>query len=310
MNSVSVIIPTFNRYEELIATLPQIATYIDEQSELIIFDQSTEYDPRQKISEIKTALGSVNFKFFHCKVPSVPLAWNTAASHAEKEILLFLDDDINVDFNVLDAHKKKYIEKPNIVGVAGGYYASSRDRIWVPSSRKGNATALAGVNVSIRADVFKKSGAASSFKKPFAGFDWELAEHISFKHGKLAVGDDILVFHRAPANGGCGNQSVRDQNWYYGAYHNHFLWMLSRKLPLFITRLPRHFYWISRYCVPKRATFMSKGFFKNAVVRGFIDAIKTYQSDQFTRSSRKARDDEYSLVCSNSTSDRAARSNY
>jgi len=283
MEFVSIIIPTYNRAEELLLTLPQIVKYMDENSELIIMDQSDNYDPIDNIEELKHILEGINVKHYHCKVPSVPLAWNTAANLAIGDILLFIDDDIDINFNLLDGHRKHYLNNPSIVGVAGGYYASSLDRVWVPSSNNGTATTLAGVNSSFKRDVFLEAGSASAFVKSFAGFDWELAEHFVKNYGKLAVGDDVLVFHRAPAIGGCQNQAAKGIKWYYGCYFNHSLWILWRKFPFNLSRLPRHFYWIYRYCTPKKELLLSLDFWREAVFKGMKDANQQYKKDSKSR---------------------------
>lgn len=279
MDFVSIIIPTYNRLDELVITLPQIVKCMDENSELIIFDQSDKYAPIEHVDELTNLLDGVNVKYYHCSVPSVTLAWNTAAKLAKGTLILFLDDDINIDINIVEAHRKYYENNTNVFGVAGGYYASRYDRVWVPSSRKGVATTLAGVNTSFRKEAFLHSGGcATSFIKPFAGFDWELAEHVNQGRGKISVGDDALVFHRAPASGGCENQKERGVEWYYGCYHNHMLWMLHRRFPQCLTQLPRHFYSLIRYCLPKRQLFFSYHFFRDSIFKGIVDAFKIYRS--------------------------------
>jgi len=279
MDFVTVIIPTFNRFVDLLATLPQVAKFLDVDSELIVFDQSNEYDPAIFIDELENILSGVNAKYIHCKTPSVPLAWNTAVKQSKGDIVLFLDDDINLDENVIEKHRAYYINDPTIVGVAGSYYASSYKRPWVPSGRNGSASTLAGVNVSFRKNIFLKAGAASGFIPPFAPFDWEIAEYISTYFGPLAVGSDIFVFHRAPSQGGCENQAERGVNWYYGCYHNHVLWILHRQFPLNILRIPRHLYWLIKYCRPRRKLLYRPGFWRNSIFKAIKEALKTYNRD-------------------------------
>lgn len=292
MDFVSVVIPTYNRLEELLITLPQVVRYLDGNSELIISDQSDEYDPSEHIDSLNSVLGGANVKYYHCSKPSVTLAWNTAAKLARGSIILFLDDDINLDIDIIDAHRKYYENNPDIVGVAGGYYASSYEKVWIPSSRNGVAMTLAGVNTSFRKDIFQESGCATSFIRPFAGFDWELAEYINQNFGEIAVGDDALVFHRAPASGGCENQKERGVSWYYGCYHNHTLWILHRRLPHKLTQLPRHFYSLIKYCTPNSKLFFSYPFFRNAIMNAIIDAHRLYRREGCIRVSASLNQNE------------------
>lgn len=299
----SVIIPTYNRKEDLLITLPQVLKYLDDKSELIIFDQSSDYTPEEIMNDIEKLKIDKNFSYYHCSVPSVTLAWNTAAYLAKGEILLFIDDDIDIDFNFINSHRLKYQETPEIIGVAGGYYASAKERIWSPSSRKGCASTIAGVNVSFLREVFIKAGAASNYLKPFAPFDWEIAEFFGIHYGKITVGSDILVFHRAPANGGCENQSTRGVNWYLGCYTNHFIWMLNREFPHNITRLPRHLYSMLKYCLPNRKLLLSKDFIINAIFKAMKNAYKTNKASSNKRATEKNHEHAYNLFMQNTKSD-------
>lgn len=292
--SVSIIIPTFNRLKELVLTLPQIIELLDDDRELIVFDQSnTDQDEALEKSVLGMMQGP-NCRFIRASVPSVPLAWNTAARLAKGEVLIFLDDDIDVDHDVIAAHLNHYKKDPKISGVAGGYYASNRQSPWVSSKdKKGYAKAMAGVNFSLRKKDFLEIGAASSFVKPFAGIDWELGEQLSIKVGPLAVGSDCMVLHRAPADGGCGNQGFRGEDWYEGAYHNHLLWMFGRSFPEIILRLPRHIYWMYRYYTPTADRFFTKKFFKTAILAGIRGARRTNQNKRVKRPSEFLNEEQY-----------------
>jgi glycosyltransferase involved in cell wall biosynthesis len=268
--------------EELLITLPQIVNILDKRGELIVLDQSDKYDLELYKSELNNIAKGKNVRYLHSPTPSVPLAWNTAAEIAQGTILLFLDDDIDLEYNIIEVHLALYRED-NIIGVAGSYYAGHRSRKWIPSSNSKTATALAGVNMSFRRNVFIEFGAATWFIKPFAGVDWELAEVMGIA-GKIAVGDTCFVFHRAPADGGCGNQGTRSYDWYYGAYFNHTLWLLSRPFPKFLTLLPRHFYWLFRYCLPAGELALTKRFFSYSIFKAISDAYKVYKTNDKIRS--------------------------
>jgi len=295
---VSLVIPTYNRIEDLKKTLPQISEILNEKSELILYDQSDSYDPVQFSNQVRELIGNKNYKYIHSTVPSVTLAWNTAATFASGEILLFLDDDIDLISDIIDDHKSYYEKHPDIIGVAGSYYAGAMDRPWIPGSKNGNATTCAGVNMSIRTETFRSAGTVSDYIKPFAPFDWEIAEYLNQHHGGLAVGDDIFVFHRAPASGGCENQAKRGISWYYGCYFNHFLWLLSRKGFFKFSRIPRHFYWLFKYCLPSRDVLLTKDFFTRALYPSLQDAFKKHRENHGKRMSEQTV--VYKVISSNS----------
>lgn len=297
MIRTSVIIPTYNRIEDLKLTLPQVIEQLNDESELIIFDQSNEYtrlDIQQQLIPIFQK--QKNISYYHCDVPSVPYAWNTAASIAKGDTLLFLDDDIDLPNNIIEQHNRYYENDSDIVGVAGGYYASSMENLWIPSQNQGLAITLAGVNTSLKKEVFRKGGCASDFVASFAGFDWELAEYVNQYIGKLVVGEKALVYHRAPINGGCGNQGYRGDNWYKNCYHNHILWVMFRSYPKKLTKIPRHLYTLLRYCVPEKKRLFSKDFFINAIVNGIKEGLSTYKNASKKRRATTLETQNYRLI--------------
>lgn len=271
----SIIIPTYKRFEELILTLPQVVAQMQNNYELIIIEQSDLAEVQANKEKLETQLEGINYTLLHSAVPSVPLAWNTGCDKAQGRILIYLDDDVDFTFDIVAAHIA-YYNDPTVVGVAGCYYASSVEHEWIPSSKNGIAGSLSGANMSFLKSSFEKIGAASSFLKPFAAVDWELCEAMN-SVGKVVVGYNTTVLHRAPASGGCANQGFRGEEWYFGAYHNHTVWMLSRSFPQLFTNLPRHFYWLFKYCLPKKKTEMfTFSFFKNAIYNGIKAGWKTH----------------------------------
>ncbi len=290
----TIIIPTFNRTKELLLTIPQLIKYLDRECELIVIDQTNDGSLENYVNEFKKMLTGVNCRYYHSQTPSVPLAWNTAAKMAKGDLLIFIDDDIDLDFNLVSKHIGYYEHNQDIKGVAGSYYTDNVK--WIPSSDKNTATTLAGVNMSFRKNNFLNTGGLSSMKKPFAPIDWELAESFYRREGRLLVGEDCCVFHRAPADGGCANQSTRGTQWYYGTYHNHILWMLIRPFPYSVKRLPRHFYWLYKYCIPPFVLLRTWEFWKKSVFASIRDAFKTYQLDGRTRKSVALSEGEITLL--------------
>jgi glycosyltransferase involved in cell wall biosynthesis len=292
----SIIIPTYNRFDELFITLPQVAAQLSEKSELIIIDQSNIEALQGFKSQFEEVMAGCNFRIIHSATPSLPLAWNTGVALAKGRIIMVLDDDVDFDFDIIEAHSK-YFDDPLVCGVAGSYYASTKNSKWTPSSKNGVATSLASVNMSFLKTSFQAVGGATTFIKPFAAIDWELGEVVNKKIGKIVVGDDCAVLHRAPADGGCANQGERGETWYYGAYHNHTVWILSRSFPEIITKLPRHIYWLIKYCMPKnKVNFFKPNFIKNAVIKGVMAGMNTHRSNKRKRIATISDDDQLTLI--------------
>lgn len=112
---ISIIIPTINRYEDLVNTV----TYLFKQSfsafEILIIDQTDDIN-ESVISELKS---KANINYILSSKKSASTARNIGLLNAKHEIILFLDDDViidNIDFLKNYAH---YFEDDKINGVIG-----------------------------------------------------------------------------------------------------------------------------------------------------------------------------------------------
>src|SRR3989344_5064248 len=91
---ISVIIPTYNRAEDLKITLSSFKSYFPKLNEIIIIDQSPNQDTKKIISLFK----SKKLRYFHSKIPSLTASRNIGISKLSKssKIVCFLDDDVNL----------------------------------------------------------------------------------------------------------------------------------------------------------------------------------------------------------------------
>lgn len=115
---VSVIIVTYNRYNTLCKTLECVLNQNPSPREIIIVDQSEENaivpSLIQKLNEYK------NINYIFQKEPNAQRARNRAIAAARSEILLFIDDDVIMDIDLVEAHWRNYLD-PDISGIAGFY---------------------------------------------------------------------------------------------------------------------------------------------------------------------------------------------
>ena len=116
MNGISVIIPTLHRTEFLLNTLKDLAKQLcDFPFEIIIADQSNQLD--DKVVDF-----CKNYTFFHYHhitfFKGLPEARNYGWQKAIYDFILFLDDDIQCDENLLKEHFS--ILKNDSVGVVAG----------------------------------------------------------------------------------------------------------------------------------------------------------------------------------------------
>src|SRR5690554_5672372 len=111
---ISVIIPTLNRYDDLIATLQDLFQQDLQDFEVIVIDQSNKKDTSwlKKFPQNQLIYISSNEK-------SASLARNIGIKKSSGEVLLFVDDDVLIkDKNFLQKHYRHYQDQkiPGVIG--------------------------------------------------------------------------------------------------------------------------------------------------------------------------------------------------
>jgi glycosyltransferase involved in cell wall biosynthesis len=114
---VSCIIPTLGRGKILCDTIRMLLAQSHPPYEIIIVDQTQSHDEVtwQTLTDWE-AEGSI--RRLHQKELNASLARNAGALAATGQVLLFLDDDIDIEPDFVAAHVRNYAD-PNIVAVSG-----------------------------------------------------------------------------------------------------------------------------------------------------------------------------------------------
>jgi GT2 family glycosyltransferase len=115
---VSAIIPTFNRPAALRRTLTTVFALDPLPYELFVIDQSDDADP-ELAAFLRAAPAALHVHYVR-RHPDAQAARNYAALASVGDILLFLDDDILLEPDLIAAHLKNY-DDPEVGGV-GGFY--------------------------------------------------------------------------------------------------------------------------------------------------------------------------------------------
>ena len=104
MTTLSIVIPTYERGEILLATLEMLLTQDRLADEVIVVDQ-TDYkasDPvAQKLAELDLGKRII---WLRLTKPSIPHAMNIGLKTATSDTVLFLDDDISIGAGFVQAH--------------------------------------------------------------------------------------------------------------------------------------------------------------------------------------------------------------
>lgn len=115
---VSVIIPTYRRFEPLLNTLATLLQQDYEDFELIVIDQNPEWPPslRDRAADLKQDL---RLRWLSLPSPGVVGARNEGVVRSIGDILLFVDDDVAIDDpHFIASHVINY-QHPDISAVAG-----------------------------------------------------------------------------------------------------------------------------------------------------------------------------------------------
>ena len=120
--SVSIIIPTYNRIDDLIECLKSIFLQTYQPTEIIIVDDSTSDIVEKYIHAQKDEWASKKVKLKYIKNTrgkSLTKARNTGADVAMGEIICFLDDDVILDEKYISEIVSYFVHNPKIIGVQG-----------------------------------------------------------------------------------------------------------------------------------------------------------------------------------------------
>ena len=113
--SITVAIPTYRREEVLIKTLHHLLQLKPLPTEILLLDQ-TEKHSEITGNALENLSNSGKIRRIKLNHPSIPHAMNVGLVNAISEIVLFLDDDIIPDNNLIAAHLSAHKEKKyNIV---------------------------------------------------------------------------------------------------------------------------------------------------------------------------------------------------
>ena len=119
--SVSVIIPTKNRSEDLVRTIKTLLLQTYPVSQLVIVDQSPDTLSHDGVVEVlQEAKESPTLQYVRdTTISGGAVARNRAMGLADGDIWLFLDDDVDLEADFVEQIIQTYNEHPEAIGVSG-----------------------------------------------------------------------------------------------------------------------------------------------------------------------------------------------
>jgi glycosyltransferase involved in cell wall biosynthesis len=219
---ISVVIPTLNRSDSVVATVQELlrsnSRYLQE---IIIVDQSD--IPNRELS----GLGDSRIRYFFVEFRNLPRARNFGVSAATSPFILFVDDDVTGLDGLVDAHYFAHINF--LVDVVTGPVLPRADKDLIPAELvrlerrvdilEGKCynelidvsyvpSFAAGANSSYRKNIFSLIGGFDeNFVGGAIGEDAEMSHRIKLGFGKILFFPEAKVIHLALQSGGCRDVS-------------------------------------------------------------------------------------------------------
>ena len=207
---VSIVIPTYRREQVLLDTIRYLHALHPPPDEIVIVDQSELHEPTTT-EALQTWHQDGRIFWVRLAQPSITHAMNTGLTQARSEIVLFLDDDIIPDSNLIAAHARAQGEDNcNIVAgqvlqpgeevlaeppAKGEFLFRSGQRAWVRE--------LMGGNFSVKkATAFKLGGFDENFVRVAYRFEAEFCDRAITAGEKILFEPAASIRHLKAGAGG------------------------------------------------------------------------------------------------------------
>ncbi len=244
---VSVIIPTINRAEVLLDTISDMLKQEFDDFEIIVVDQSDEINDK---ALALMANANILCRYFKGSFKGLPQARNFGLKQAQKDILLYIDDDIRCENTLVKNHYKAHVERGAAL-IAGGITEKKGDNLTSAppgSFNKWTATAIRnysskqsgwcchapGGNFSIQKSALVDIGGVDEILAVGAALyeESELALRLEKAGYKAWFEPSAHLTHLAAPMGGCRVL----KNWpkyMYGLGHNRAILIFRHLRPIY-----------------------------------------------------------------------------
>jgi GT2 family glycosyltransferase len=153
---LTVAIPTYRREQVLLETLDYMLGLQPPAAEVLVIDQTESHETATE-SRLKILNASGGIRWLRLDRPSIPRAMNQGLLEATQNIVLFIDDDIRPEPELLAAHLAAHHQHPNAL-VAGrviqpwqeGVAFSVDEKFHFASLKPARTDEFMGCNFSVR----------------------------------------------------------------------------------------------------------------------------------------------------------------
>src|SRR5688500_1050223 len=104
MPSLSIVIPTYRRGRVLLSTIDHLCRQTAPDDEMLVIDQTEEHDSGTA-AQLQALHQHRVIRWLHESRPSVTVAMNRGLIEAERDVVVFTDDDVKPEPGFLSAHR-------------------------------------------------------------------------------------------------------------------------------------------------------------------------------------------------------------
>lgn len=206
--ALTVVIPTYRREEVLLDTLADLIALPTPPSEILVIDQTEQHVPETEHRLGFLAAGG-QIRWLRLPTPSITAAMNRGLLEANGELVLFLDDDIRCEPELISAHMAAHVSHPGAL-VAGRVIQPWEEGEDVPQGGPFRFSGLRpawigdfmGGNFSVnRAAALALGGFDENFVRVAYRFEAEFAHRFKHSGGRIYF-EPGACLHHLKAGGG------------------------------------------------------------------------------------------------------------
>jgi GT2 family glycosyltransferase len=204
---LTIAIPTYRREQVLLASVQHLLALDPPADEILILDQTVEHE-----AETEAQLAAWNaegrIRLLRLAPPSIPKAMNTGLAEAASGIVLFLDDDIIPEANLVAAHLAAHDRASLVAGMVlqpGEAPAPLKpgEAFRFNSTEPASVDEFIGCNFSVdRALAIELGGFDENFVGAAYRFEAEFAHRYTARHGPIHFAPQAKIDHLQAASGG------------------------------------------------------------------------------------------------------------
>lgn len=219
---ISIVIPTYGREQVLLDTITHLLAYPEPAAEILVIDQTPMHNPATT-GALTHWQQTTAIRWLKLPQPSIPRAMNVGLLAARNPIVLFVDDDIIPNANLLQEHAKA-LSQPNVwasngqvlqpgekPAPRGAYHAHTG--LWRDLQFPFWSTEPAFIANTIACNLAVKRASAlhiGGFDKRFVAvahrFETDFARRIVSAGGQIQFTPNASVQHLRAARGGTRTQ--------------------------------------------------------------------------------------------------------